>query len=123
MKVSGKKIVRTILSLIMMLFACVQLNDPDPWGWILAYGIISVSGLLGSAKQNGLRMMISVGYLILGIWLFPSAYYGLSEMNDMHPEIEQARESFGVLIAAGINIINVWLFKLEWKNLDSKEAA
>ena len=123
MKVSGKKIVRTILSFIMVLFACVQLNDPDPWGWILVYGIISMSGVFGSAKQNGLRMVISIGYLILGIWLFPSTYYGLSEMTDTHPEIEQARESLGVMTAAGINIINAWLFKLERKNEESKETA
>lgn len=107
----------------MVLFACVQLNDPDPWGWVLAYGIISVSGLCGSKKQNGLRMMISVGYLLLGIWLFPSTYYGLSEMTELQPEIEQARESLGVMIAAGINSINTWLFKLEGNDVESKETA
>ena len=122
MKVSGTKILRTLLSLILVVFVYVQLNDPDPWGWVLLYGATVVSGIFGSEKQNRLRIALSVGYLFLGVWLFPSSYYGLSEMNDMQPEIEQARESLGVMIAAGINIINTWLFKLEWKNAELKET-
>lgn len=121
MKIYWKKIVRIVLSLIVVVFACLQLNDPDPFGWIVLYGAIVVCGLFGSAKQNRLRTIMSVGYICLGIWLFPSSYSGLSEMSEAQPEIEQARESLGVLIAAGINIMNGWLHTLEWNDVEAKE--
>ena len=47
------------------------------------------------------------------VWIFPTAYYGVGQMSIERPEIEQARESLGVLIAAGINMINAWLHYVE----------
>ena len=113
MKVSKTKIVRFVLSTILLVFAGLQLNDPDPWSWILLYGLVATLGVMGSSTQNLLRIGVSVLYVCLAYWRFPTEYYGVGEMSEIQPEIEQAREAFGVLIAAGINATNIWLFAME----------
>ena len=110
MKVSNTKIVRCVLSTILLVFAGLQLNDPDPWRWVFLYGLVSVLGVVGSSIQNPFRLGVSILYVMLAYWLFPTEYYGVGDMSEVQPEIEQAREAFGILLAAGINATNVWLF-------------
>lgn len=112
MKVSKTKIVRFALSTILLIFAGLQLNDPDPWRWVFLYGLLAVIGVVGSSVQNTYRIMVSVVYTCIAWWRFPVEYYGIGEMNEFRPEIEEAREAFGLLIAAGINGMNVWLFTI-----------
>ena len=39
------KVINIILTLLFILFAAVQLNDPDPWLWVAIYGLVAgVSG-------------------------------------------------------------------------------
>ena len=113
MKVSKIKILRCALSTILLVFAGLQFNDPDPWRWVLLYGLVAVLGMVGSTTQNPGRVLISVVYLCVAWWRFPEVYHGVGEMDEYTPEIEQARESIGLLIASGINGINVWLFSVE----------
>lgn len=112
MKVSKTKIVRFALSTILLIFAGLQFNDPDPWRWAFLYGFLAVFGVVGSSSQNTYRIMVSVIYICMAWWRFPVEYYGVGEMNELRPEIEQAREAFGLLIASGINVMNVCLFAI-----------
>ena len=107
------KILRYVLSVTMLIFAGLQLNDPDPWRWVLLYGVVAISGLVGSSAHNRGRIGISIAYVCLAYWRFPLEYHGIGEMSGSQPEIEQARESFGILIAAGINAFNIWFFTVE----------
>ena len=34
--------INLFLALLFALFAVVQLNDPDPWGWVAMYGFVAV---------------------------------------------------------------------------------
>ena len=113
MKVSKTKILRFALSTILLIFAGLQFNDPDPWRWVLLYGLVAVLGMVGSATQNSGRVLISAVYLCASWWRFPATYHGIGEMVEFTPEIEQAREAIGLLIASGINGINAWLFSIE----------
>ena len=97
----------------MIVFALLQLNDSDGWLWGLVYGVVAVLGVFGSVRQNDVRYAIVISYVALAWWIFPSVYYGVGQMSVERPEIEQARESLGVLIAAGINMINAWLHYVE----------
>ena len=110
MKISQTTIVRCVLSSILLIFAGLQLNDPDPWRWVLLYGLAAVLGVMGSSVQNPLRVGVSILYMLLAYWRFPTEYHGVGAMDEFQPEIEQAREAFGLLIAAGINAMNIWLF-------------
>ena len=113
MKVSKTKIVRFVLSTILLVFAGLQFNDPDPWIWIFLYGLVVALGVMGSSSQNPMRVGVSILYMLLGYWRFPTEYHGVGAMDEFQPEIEQAREAVGILIAAAINAMNVWLFAMD----------
>ena len=110
MKVPKPKIIRFGLSTILLMFAGLQINDSDPWVWILVYGMVAALGMVGSSAQNPVRIGVSLLYVGLAWWCFPTEYHGVGQMDGLRPEIEQAREAFGLIIAAGINALNVWLF-------------
>ena len=112
------KILRILLSAIMVVFAYLQLNDPDALRWGLVYGVVAGLGVFGTVHQNYVRYAISIGYVALALWLFPDVYHGVGQMRVERPEIEQARESLGVLIAAGINAINAWLYYVESRTIE-----
>ena len=121
MKETMPKIFRILLSSIMIVFVVLQFNDPDAIGWILMYGSVAILGVFGSERQNHIRCYVSMGYIGFAWWLFPTVYYGVGQMNVVRPEIEQARESLGVLIAAGINGINAWLHRVEARSQDATQ--
>lgn len=83
-------------------FALVQLNDPDAWLWVLIYAypiFWTVFPPQKSFSSNIVRWS-AILYLLGGIYLFPTKFMGLSDMKDAIPEIEEARESLGLLIAS-----------------------
>ena len=85
----------------MLVFAGLQLNDPDP---ILGCGIFNGRDVIICWEKQWNRHLFILGslYFLLAIWLFPSEYYGIGTMDVDKPEVEQARESLGIFIASGI---------------------
>ena len=116
MKEMNPKFLRIMLSSVMVVFAILQINDSDALTWGLIYGLVAAFGVLGSSRQNSLRLVISVGYLAFAWSIFPDDYQGVGQMDNQRPEVELARESLGVLIAAGINAFNGWFHHLESRN-------
>ncbi len=106
MKVNRYQLGRYLLGGLMVLFALVQLNDPDPWRWVFAYGW-TACGCFGLIKRS--RWLFGVLYIFWGIWLFPNQFEGVGAMVDTVPAIEQARESLGMIIAGGIWCMVDWL--------------
>ncbi|NQY12014.1 MAG: hypothetical protein HRT71_21165 [Flavobacteriales bacterium] len=106
------KITNIILCILFILFAAVQFNDVDPFGWIALYGFVAaVSGFAVVGKYN--KMAIIAGGAIC---IVVSIYYvpGLQELFSEHEigdltlqmkadktYIEESRESLGALIAFG----------------------
>lgn len=98
-----------ILALLFALFAVVQLNDPDPTSWFLAYG--SVALLFGlSAFGRFQRLVTAVLAAALTVWLLvliPGfvAWIGngapsiVGSMQAEAAHIEVVREFLGLLIA------------------------
>ena len=70
-------------------------------------------GVMGSSTQNPLRVGVSVLYVLWAYCRFPTEYHGVGDMSEFQPEIEEAREAFGLLIASAINATNIWLFTME----------
>jgi len=104
------KIVNITLTLIFIVFAAIQFNDPDPLFWIIIYGFVAViSALATFGKYYNLPTII--GMVVSFVWagiLFPSIIELVTEHElkdltaNMHADreyIEKARESFGLLIA------------------------
>ena len=98
------RVVSIVLGFILFGFGGLQLNDPDPVRWVVAYGI---AGGLCLAQARSMRIStmvhvgVGIGYAILAVWCWPSQYLGVSgEMMQAHPEVEEARESLGLAICA-----------------------
>ena len=111
-------IIRYVLALVMLCFALLQMNDPDPFVWMCSYSLVAIVSVLGTASQNRWRIVLGMMYVLLALWMFPEEYHGVGEMNEYRPEIEQARESLGILMAGGICFLSSWLYSNASSNSD-----
>ncbi|TAA47510.1 MULTISPECIES: transmembrane 220 family protein [Corallincola] len=106
-------------ALVFLLFAVVQLNDPDGVIWFIGYAAISanfVAVALGYGKELPLWLGAMLS-LIVCAWYSPSIIEylfnsdGMGMTNGMsfsYPYIEETREAFGLLIAAIMQLIAAW---------------
>jgi hypothetical protein len=99
-----------ILALIFALFAAVQLNDPDPWGWVALYGwVAAVSVLAALGRRYPWQIYLGLAASIAGIAVWTPDFIGwirtgmptiAGSMKAEAPHIELAREFLGLLLAA-----------------------
>jgi hypothetical protein len=96
---------------MFLVFAVVQVNDPDPVFWILVYlAVVAMSLLLFFRKKiYNLSALLALVYLIAGILLFPnstqawlSAEQSGKSFGMEMPLIEEARESIGLLLSSAV---------------------
>ena len=102
------KITNWILSVLFLVFAVVQLNDPDPLKWTILYGGVAViSAMAALGKYN--RYLLLAALSVCLIWLItlipdiadwvkrgmPSI---VGSMKAETPYVELAREFFGVVV-------------------------
>lgn len=111
------KIAKIVLSILFVLFAVVQLNDVDPWAWVVFY--IYIALLFGLAAVGKYHKYATIGGLaIIVIWmatLLPDFINWVNmgmptitgSMKAESPHVELTREFLGLLIA-GIAV--GWLF-------------
>jgi len=104
-----KRIANILLALLFAVFAYLNLNDPDPIPWVLAYGSVAVLFALAVFGRADRRVS---GWLCLalGIWML-TMMPGMSdwidadmpsiteEMEATAPHIEVVREFLGLCIA------------------------
>lgn len=89
----------------MVLFALVQLNDPDALGWTLVYALVALALLLAAWRPDTLRgpfgraslVALLAGLLVLVALLWPEQ--GAFWRREVWWEEESAREGMGVMIA------------------------
>lgn len=96
-------------TLLFLLFAYFQLNDPDPEIWVSIYVAAMVFAGLGvRGKYPLIPLSIAILACIIGaIYYFPQSVSGWIsqelEQKDLTmktPQMEEARETFGLLIIA-----------------------
>lgn len=99
------KILRFVLSILMILFAVVQYNDPDGLWWAFIYGLAAFTLLLANWGPGVLRHPIGKMFLLLllaaftiGVWFYwpedPDFW-----KTEVFWETETAREGLGMMIA------------------------
>lgn len=112
------KVINFILALLFLAFAFVQVNDPDPWLWILIYGNMAVLCVLAMFRMYFKIWIIVSGvlYLIYSAILFPGAlewfrspdkallFDDLAKMQNLY--IEETREFLGLMICLGVLILH-----------------
>ena len=115
------KILNLILAVLFVVFAFVQINDPDPVIWILIYGSMAVLCILAAFGyyyffvQAGL-LIIFIGYSFVffsGVleWLRSEdksmLFDDIAKMQ--YPYIEESREFLGLLICMLVLIMHLVL--------------
>jgi hypothetical protein len=96
-------------TVLFVLFALVQLNDPDPWFWTPVYlypAVISFLVYRGTYPVIA-TWIAAVAFLVAGIYWMPpniSEWIGMEqEAKSLQmgvPFIEEAREAMGLLLVA-----------------------
>ncbi len=101
------KIINIVLTIIFVLFAIFQFNDPDALMWILLYFYVAVMSALAIFKRYSLLLLIAgmAIFALYFLYLSPSiiAWAGsgenlMNKMSDAQPFIEQTREAGGLLL-------------------------
>lgn len=108
------RIFNFILAVMFLLFAFLQINDPDPVVWILIYGSMAVVSVMAAFEFYPLRVILALlvafaGYSIFyfrGVleWLGQDDRTRLfsEEMKEQYPYIEESREFLGLLICMAV---------------------
>lgn len=107
------KIIYGVWAILFALFAYWQINDPDPEVWVSIYAVAIIFCLLairGIFPKIPLTVLVTV-CLIGAFYFWPDSVSGWIgqevEQGDLTmktPEMEEGRESFGLLIIALVNI-------------------
>ena len=112
------KILNFILALLFLVFAFVQVNDPDPILWILIYGNMAVLCVLAMFSLHYKKWILGTGvlYLIYAAFLFPGAWEWLQSpdrsllFDDLakmqYRYIEETREFLGLVICIAVLILH-----------------
>src|SRR5688572_33447590 len=98
------RIVNFILAVLFLLFAFVQINDPDPVIWILIYGAMAVLSIMAIFEYYPKKFLIGllVLFVIYGFVYIPGVTEWLRQDNKallfddlakmQHPYIEERSE-------------------------------
>ena len=108
------KLVNGFLAAMFLVFALVQINDPDPGLWILVYGIVCVACVAAIFNKYSLAIMVPMAgaYLIFSALHVDGMLQWLKSPNRnrlfdnvakmQYPYIEEAREFLGLLICLAV---------------------
>lgn len=111
MKFTKTKIVKAFIFIIFILFAIVQLNDPDPIHWFTIYALVGILSLVSIYKQIpkiliyllSIFLIIYAGYHFLHFLNFlqiENKQELFGEMFYEKPYLEGTREFLGLILAA-----------------------
>lgn len=98
-----KKVSSIFWMLLFIIFAVYQANDPDAMMWILIYGAAALLALLVFLNKIGRPVLwiALIAFVAGAFMLWPDSFEGLQLKEGMYTQnIEKARESLGLLIAA-----------------------
>ena len=118
------KVLNLVLAVLFVIFAFVQVNDPDPVLWILIYGLMAVACILAAFGQIYTKVLI--GLLILYAaysFVFVSGVLQWIRSEDksmlfddiakmQYPYIEESREFLGLLICVVVLIMHLVIAKV-----------
>ena len=95
------RIISIFLVLLFLFCALVQLNDPDPIFWFVTYILVSLVHWEAVHKRYYRRLSLLAALLSFAgfLWFWPDQYRGVAGvMKTDVPQIEEARESLGLLL-------------------------
>jgi uncharacterized membrane protein len=115
------KFLSIFFAVMFIVFAALQVNDPDPVLWILIYGAMSVISVMAIFEYYNRKLIIglSVLYVVYLVILLPGVSEWLKQddksvlfdegMKMQHLYIEESREFLGLLIC--LLVLALYLFR------------
>ena len=122
------KVLNLLLAVLFLVFAFVQINDPDPALWILIYGLMAVACVLAAFGRYYPKIIsvLLILYLAYGFFYIPGVVEWLgSEDKSMlfddiakmqYPYIEESREFLGLFICVIVLVMHL----LTWQSRRNK---
>tara|TARA_R110002049_G_scaffold1498_1_gene11575 strand:- start:75 stop:458 length:384 start_codon:yes stop_codon:yes gene_type:complete len=115
---TSRKITNIVLCVIFILFAVIQLNDPDPIVWFSLYIIVALVSIISNYKNIHPYIIwgLVMGYLAYASFHF---FYFMDWLQIEHkdelfgemvydkPYLEGTREFIGLIMAAGALLFQV----------------
>ena len=113
------KVLNLVLAVAFVVFAFLQINDPDPVIWILIYGTMAVACVLAAFGYFYTKVLavVLILFLIYSFVFFPGvSEWFRSEDKSMlfddiakmqYPYIEESREFLGLLICILVIIMHL----------------
>ena len=104
------RIVNALLAILFMIFAFLQVNDPDPFLWIVIYGAMALVCVLAIFEVYFKKLLLALGIAFIAycVILFPGVMEWLAQedksalfsetMKMEYPYIEESREFLGLVI-------------------------
>jgi hypothetical protein len=113
------KVLNLLLAVLFVVFAFVQINDPDPALWILIYGVMAVSCVLAAFGYYYPKILIGILILYTGYsltywssisqWLKADnkamLFDDVAKMENLY--IEESREFLGLFICILVLIMHL----------------
>ena len=106
------KFLSFILGLLMLLFGYFQLNDPDPYGWVVVYLATAIICFLAGMNKyyRPVIMAALVVSLLWGASLIPDFYNWIvngadsivGSMKAEEPHVELTREFLGLVLISAV---------------------
>ncbi len=96
------KLISIVFTILFLLAAYVQWNDPDALLWYAIYGSAAVASLFFFLDKLSLKIALLLFVLyFIGVFIFwPDKFEGVGLTDGEINNIEHARESLGLLINA-----------------------
>jgi hypothetical protein len=108
------RVVNFLLAAMFLVFAFVQINDPDPLVWILIYGAMAVVSVMAIFEYYPTRFLAALLVALVGYGFFyadgvlewlrqddkSALFDDIAKME--HWYIEEAREFLGLLICVTV---------------------
>ncbi|AYB33820.1 hypothetical protein D4L85_26010 [Chryseolinea soli] len=117
---SSMRILNFLLAIMFVVFAFLQLNDPDPVIWILIYGAMAVLSVMAIFEFYPVKFIIGLGvvYIAYSLFYIPGVMEWLQQddrsalFDDVakmeHLYIEESREFLGLMICVAV-LIFYWM--------------
>jgi hypothetical protein len=119
------RILNLVLAVMFVIFAFLQVNDPDPLIWILIYGLLAASCVMAAFNVFMPKALAVLGVILLAysVYYFPGVtewlrsddksmlFDDLAKMQ--YPYIEESREFLGLLICVAVLVMHL----VRWKRL------
>lgn len=113
------KIVNLLLAVLFLVFAFLQINDPDPAIWIMIYGVTAVMCVLAAFGYYYPKVLIVilVVYVAYSVVYWPSIlrwlkadnksmlFDNIAKMQNLY--IEESREFLGLVICITVLVIHL----------------